>query len=47
MLDGSLVREGGEIIGAQDPPKDSLLVRTVVVQFNGMQRAQRWGVPHR
>lgn len=41
MLDGSLVREGGEIIGAQDPPKDILLVRTVV-ELDGTKRAQRW-----
>ena len=40
MLDGLLVREGGEMIGAQDPPKDVLLVRTV--ELDGMQRAQRW-----
>ena len=40
MLDGRLVREGGELIGAQDPPEDILLVRTV--ELDGMQRAQRW-----
>ena len=41
MLDGPLVREGGGIIGAQDPPMDILLVRTVV-ELDGMQLAQRW-----
>jgi hypothetical protein len=42
MLDGLLVREDGEIIEAQDAPKDILLVPGTVVELDGMQRAQRW-----
>lgn len=42
MLDGLLVREDGEIIEAQDAPKDILLVPGTVVELDGVQRAQRW-----
>ncbi|CCA74831.1 related to WD repeat and FYVE domain-containing protein 3 [Serendipita indica DSM 11827] len=42
MLDGLLVQEDGEIIEAQDAPKDILLVPGTIVELDGPQPAQRW-----
>lgn len=42
MLDGLLVQDDGEIIEAQDAPKDVLLVPGTIVELDGQQPAQRW-----
>ena len=42
MLDGLLEREDGEIIEAQDAPKDIFLTPGTIVELDGLQRAQRW-----
>ncbi|KAG8823617.1 hypothetical protein FRC17_009281 [Serendipita sp. 399] len=42
MLDGLLLQDDGEIIEAQDAPKDILLVPGTIVELDGQQPAQRW-----
>ncbi|KAG8759860.1 hypothetical protein FRC14_004821 [Serendipita sp. 396] len=44
MLDGLLLQEDGEIIEAQDAPKDILLVPGTIVELDGQQPAQRWSL---
>lgn len=44
MLDGLLVQDDGEIIEAQDAPKDILLVPGTIVELDGQQPAQRWSL---